>query len=47
LAQPAAVQDLASSIVGVWKFTSWTRKEVSTGKTSKLFGEQPVGYNVY
>ena len=47
LGQPAAAQDLASSIVGVWKMISWTRKDVATGKTSKLYGEQPVGYNVY
>jgi hypothetical protein len=46
-AQPAAAEDLASSIVGVWKMTSWTRRDVATNKTSKLYGEQPVGYNVY
>jgi Lipocalin-like domain len=26
---------------------SWTRKQVATGKTSKTYGEHPVGYNVY
>lgn len=30
-AQPAASEDLASSIVGVWKNTSFVRKEVATG----------------
>jgi Lipocalin-like domain len=42
-----AEENLASSIVGVWKMTSWTRKEVATGKISKTYGEHPVGYNVY
>jgi hypothetical protein len=46
-AKPAAAQDLASSIVGVWKMTSFTSKEMGTGKTIKLYGEQPVGYNMY
>jgi hypothetical protein len=47
LAQPAAAEDLASSIVGVWKLTSFTRNDVGTNKTSKPFGERPGGYNVY
>ena len=47
LAQPAAAEDLAPSIVGVWKMTSFTLNDVGTNKTSKPFGEQPVGYNVY
>jgi hypothetical protein len=46
-AQPASAQDLASSIVGTWKMTSFTRKEMGTGKTVKQYGEQPVGYNIY
>ena len=33
-AQPAASEDLASSIVGVWKNTSFVRKEVATGTGS-------------
>jgi hypothetical protein len=47
LAQSASAEDLASSIVGVWKLTSWTRNDVATNKTSKLYGEHPEGYNVY
>jgi hypothetical protein len=47
LAEPAAAEDLASSIVGVWKLTSFTRNYVGTNKTGKPFGEQPGGYNVY
>jgi Lipocalin-like domain len=47
LVQPAAAEDLASSIVGTWKMTSWDRKEIGTGKTIKEYGEQPVGYIMY
>ena len=34
LPEPLAAQDLASSIVGTWKLTSFARKEVATGKTA-------------
>jgi hypothetical protein len=47
LARPVPAQDLASQIDGTWKLTSFTRQEVATGKVSKLYGDQPVGYNVY
>jgi hypothetical protein len=40
-AQPAASQDLASQIVGVWKWTSSTNKEVET------YGQNPSGQIVY
>ena len=43
----AAAQDLSSQIVGVWKLTSYARKDVETGKTSATFGERPVGYCHY
>jgi hypothetical protein len=46
-AQWAAAQDLASQIVGVWKMTSYARKDLETGKTSATFGERPVGYYHY
>jgi hypothetical protein len=46
-AQWASAQDLASQIVGVWKMTSYARKELETGKTSATFGEHPVGYYHY
>lgn len=45
--QWAAAQDLTSQIVGVWKLTSYARKDVETGKTSATFGERPVGYCHY
>jgi len=45
--QPAASQDLASQIVGVWKWTSSTNKEVETGKINHPYGENPSGQIVY
>jgi Lipocalin-like domain len=47
LGEPAAAQDPASSIVGVWKLISFERKEVGTGKTAQPFGEHPTGYRVH
>jgi hypothetical protein len=47
LGQPAAAQDPASSIVGVWKLTSFARGEVGTDKTVQVFGEHPMGYRVH
>jgi hypothetical protein len=47
LGKPAAAQDTASSIVGVWKLTGFERKEVGTGKTVQPFGEHPTGYRVH
>jgi hypothetical protein len=35
--QPPSTQDLASQLVGVWKFTSQSTKEVATG-------EKPTGH---
>ena len=46
-AQPAAAQDLATSIVGAWKLTDLTRKEVATGASVKTYGEKPTGHLVY
>ena len=39
--------NLASSIVGVWKYTSFIDKEVESGHVLKPFGENPNGYIVY
>ena len=39
--------DLASSIVGVWRYVSFIDKETETGKLLKPFGESPSGYIVY
>ena len=46
-AQPAPAQDLASQLVGVWKYTSLSVKQVATGKISHPFGENPTGHIVY
>jgi hypothetical protein len=47
LPEPLAAQDLASSIVGMWKLVSFVRKEVATGKTAATYGEHPSGYAYY
>jgi hypothetical protein len=39
--------DDQSSIVGVWKPTSFIRTEVQTGKTAKVYGDHPNGYRVH
>lgn len=39
----AAAQDLASQMVGVWKRTSYVRKIVDGGDTTKPYGESPGG----
>jgi len=33
--------------VGVWKLTSFARKEVGSDKTAQPFGENPTGYRVH
>ena len=47
LPEPLAAQDLAPSIVGTWKLTSFVRKEVATGKSATTYGEHPSGYAYY
>jgi lipocalin-like protein len=47
LAVPAPAQDLASQIVGVWKYTSLTTTDVASGKVTRNFGDKPNGYFVY
>jgi hypothetical protein len=47
LPEPTAAEDVSSSIVGVWKMTSFTRKEVATGKLVKAYGEHPAGMVIY
>ena len=44
---PARAQDLQTSIVGVWKLSSITRKDPQSGQVTNSFGERPVGYLVY
>ncbi|MCK1716248.1 lipocalin-like domain-containing protein [Bradyrhizobium sp. 141] len=44
----SAGEDLASSIVGTWKLTSFARKEVATGKIDHApYGEHARGYAYY
>jgi hypothetical protein len=43
--EPAVAQDLASSIVGLWKITSHVRKEVESGAT--VNGQKPTGHVLY
>jgi hypothetical protein len=46
-AQPAAAEDPATQLVGVWKLTGFQSKEVATGTITHPFGERPLGYYVY
>jgi hypothetical protein len=46
-AQPVPAQDLASKLVGVWKYTGLTVSEVASGKINKPFGDTPTGYYNY
>ena len=46
-AQPVRAEDVSEKIVGMWKLTSFIRKELATGKESNFYGEQPSGYIVY
>jgi hypothetical protein len=45
--QPARAQDLGLEIVGSWKLTSFSRKELATGSTVRPFGERPAGHLIY
>jgi hypothetical protein len=47
LASPASAQDLASSIVGLWKLTSHGNKVAATGAMTHPFGEHPAGYQLF
>ena len=47
VAQPAAAQDLASQIAGVWKTASLVTKEVASGKTVHPLGERLSGYFIF
>ena len=47
LPNQAPAQDLQTSIVGVWKLSSITRKDTQSGEVTNSFGERPVGYLVY
>ena len=44
---PTMAQDVASSIVGVWKMTGWVRKEFGNRQNDRYFGEHPAGIVIY
>jgi hypothetical protein len=47
--EPARAQAQApgASLVGVWKLTSFVRREVGSDKVSNSFGDNPAGYRVH
>jgi Lipocalin-like domain len=47
IAQPVAAEDLATSIVGAWKLSSFERKEVASGKIERPYGERPIGQFIF
>jgi hypothetical protein len=47
LSTPVPAQDLETSIVGVWKLSSFTRSAPELGKVIDVFGERPTGYLIY
>jgi hypothetical protein len=46
VAQPVPAQDLASQLVGMWKYVSNTQTETVSGKVIKPFGEKVSGYMI-
>ena len=47
LAQAAPAQDLATSVVGVWKMKNFESVEVESKKVLRPFGENPAAYYVF
>ena len=45
--EPASAQGSAPSIVGVWKLSTFVRKEVGSDKVVQPFGAEPAGYRVH
>jgi hypothetical protein len=43
----ADAQPSDSSIVGVWKMTSWSRQDVATGNLEQAMGAKPNGLVIY
>ena len=39
----ATAEDLASLLVGVWKLKTFERKEVTSGKSVKSYGDKASG----
>jgi Lipocalin-like domain len=44
---PCAADDITSPIVGLWKLTGTTTKNVATGVMERQYGEHPSGYQVF
>lgn len=44
---PVLAQAPGTALVGVWKVTSFVRKEVGSDKVTHSFGEDPAGYRVH
>lgn len=36
-----------AGLLGVWKFTSYVRKDIETGEVRNVFGDSPRGYLIY
>jgi hypothetical protein len=44
---PCAADDITSPIVGLWKLTGTTTKNVATGVMERQYGEHPNGYQLF
>jgi hypothetical protein len=47
LGWPCAADDIASPVVGLWKLTATTTKNVATGAMERPYGERPSGYQLF
>jgi hypothetical protein len=47
LGWPCAADDITSPIVGLWKLTGTTTKNVATGAMERPYGERPSGYQLF
>ena len=47
LGWPCAADDIASPIVGLWKLTGTTTKNVATGAMERPYGERPSGVSAF
>ena len=44
---PCVADDITSPIVGLWKLTGTTTKNVATGVMERQYGEHPSGYQLF
>src|SRR6266446_5279158 len=47
LGWPCSADDITSPIVGLWKLTGTTTKDVATGVMARPYGEHPSGYQLF